>query len=69
MGMDQSTEGGTMAGTNWNEGEHVEVVDSVGTKFTGTVEQVAPEIGAAWIREEGVGERRLVLRAEIVAPD
>ncbi len=58
-----------MAGTNWNEGEHVEVVDSAGTKFSGTVEQVAPEIGAAWIREDGLGERRLVITDEVVAPD
>lgn len=58
-----------MAGTDWNEGEHVEVVDSAGIRFSGTVEQVAPEIGAAWVREDGLGERRLVLRAEVVAPD
>ncbi|MET1034659.1 MAG: hypothetical protein ABWX68_05415 [Arthrobacter sp.] len=58
-----------MAGTHWNEGEHVEVVDSAGTKFSGTVEQVAPEIGAAWIREDALGERRLVLTDELVAPD
>jgi hypothetical protein len=58
-----------MARTNWNEGEHVEAVDSAGTKFSGTVEQIAPEIGAAWIREDGLGERRLGTMDEASALD
>lgn len=50
-----------MAEMIWNEGEHVEALDLAGMRISGTVEQVAPEIGAAWIREDGLGERRLVI--------
>jgi hypothetical protein len=58
-----------MAEMIWNEGEHVEALDLAGTRISGTVEQVAPEIGAAWIREDGLGERRLVITDGVVAPD
>jgi hypothetical protein len=58
-----------MAEMIWNEGEHVEALDLAGTRISGTVEQVAPEIGAAWIREDGLGERRLVTTDDVVASD
>ncbi|ABM10505.1 hypothetical protein [Paenarthrobacter aurescens] len=58
-----------MAEMIWNEGEHVEALDLAGTRISGTVEQVAPEIGAAWIREDGLGERRLVISDDVVASD
>jgi hypothetical protein len=58
-----------MAEMIWNEGEHVEAQDLAGTRISGTVEQVAPEIGAAWIREDGLGERRLVTTDDVVASD
>jgi hypothetical protein len=58
-----------MAEMIWNEGEHVEALDLAGTRISGTVEQVAPEIGAAWIREDGLGERRLVITDDVVASD
>lgn len=58
-----------MAEMIWNEGEHVEALDLAGTRIRGTVEQVAPEIGAAWIREDGLGERRLVITDDLVAPN
>ncbi|MCW2133405.1 hypothetical protein [Arthrobacter sp. VKM Ac-2550] len=58
-----------MAEMIWIEGEHVEALDLAGTRISGTVEQVAPEIGAAWIREDGLGERRLVITDDVVASD
>ena len=58
-----------MAERIWNEGEHVEALDLAGTRISGTVEQVAPEIGAAWIREDGLGERRLVITDDVIASD
>ncbi|EMY36234.1 hypothetical protein D477_000150 [Arthrobacter crystallopoietes BAB-32] len=58
-----------MAEMIWNEGEHIEALDLAGTRISGTVEQVAPEIGAAWIREDGLGERRLVITDDAVASD
>lgn len=58
-----------MAELIWTEGEHVEALDLAGTRISGTVEQVAPEIGAAWIREDGLGERRLVVTDDEVASD
>ncbi|WP_336714849.1 hypothetical protein [Arthrobacter sp. USHLN218] len=58
-----------MAEMIWNEGEHVEALDLAGTRISGTVEQVAPGFGAAWIREDGLGERRLVVTHDVVASD
>jgi hypothetical protein len=58
-----------MAEMIWNKGEHVEALDLAGTRISGTVEQVAPEIGAAWIREDGLGERRLIIPDDEVASD
>jgi hypothetical protein len=58
-----------MAEMIWNEGEHVEALDLAGTRIRGTVDQVAPEIGAAWIREDGLGERRLVIMDDVAASD
>ena len=58
-----------MAEMIWNEGEHVEALDLAGTRISGTVEEVAPEIRAAWIREDGLGERRLVITDEVIALD
>ncbi|WP_336715518.1 hypothetical protein [Arthrobacter sp. USHLN218] len=58
-----------MAEMIWNEGEHVEALDLAGTRISGTVMQVAPEVGAAWIREDGLGERRLVVTDDVVASD
>jgi hypothetical protein len=58
-----------MAEMSWNEGDHVEALDLAGTRISGTVEQVAPEIGAAWIREDGLGERRLVITDDVIALD
>jgi hypothetical protein len=51
-----------MAEMIWNKGDHVEALDLAGTRISGTVEQVAPEIGAVWIREDMVasGLQRLL---------
>jgi hypothetical protein len=58
-----------MAEMIWNEGEHVEALDLAGARISGTVDEVAPEIGAAWIREDGLGERRLVITDDVAALD
>lgn len=58
-----------MAEIIWNEGEHVEALGLAGMRISGTVEQTAPQIGAAWIREDGLGERRLVIMDDIVPSD
>ncbi|GER23254.1 hypothetical protein NCCP1664_17500 [Zafaria cholistanensis] len=50
------------------EGEHVVAADPAGLRIAGKVEEVAPHLDAAWVREDGVGARRLIMTGDLLDP-
>ncbi|GAA3666223.1 hypothetical protein GCM10023081_01310 [Arthrobacter ginkgonis] len=49
-----------------HEGDHVTAMESGGRRISGKVEQTAPDMGAAWVREDGFGARHLITTEDLV---
>ncbi|MDV8146075.1 hypothetical protein [Arthrobacter sp. B10-11] len=48
------------------KGDFVASTKEGGSPVRGEVEQAAPEIGVVWIREDELGERRMLLMSDLV---
>ena len=49
-----------------HEGDHVTAVEQGGTRISGRVEETAPHLDAAWIREDGFGARHLITTQDLL---
>ena len=49
-----------------HEGDHVVAVENGGTQISGRVEETAPHMDAAWIREDGFGARHLITTKDLL---
>jgi hypothetical protein len=49
-----------------HEGDHVTAKEPGGTRISGRVEETAPHLDAAWIREDGFGARHLITAQDLL---